>query len=78
MCVAVPMKVLEIGESTVLVELGGTQRQVRLDIIDRIPKIGDYVIVHAGFAIRLIEEKEAQETLKYFEEMLSNDPEASQ
>jgi hydrogenase expression/formation protein HypC len=72
------MKVLEIDESTALVELGGTQRQVRLDIVDRIPQIGDYVIVHAGFAIRLIEEKEAQETLKYFEEMLSNDPETSQ
>ena len=78
MCVAVPMKVLEIEQNTALVELGGTQRQARLDIIDQSPQIGDYVIVHAGFAIRLIEEKEARETLKYFEEMLSNDPEASQ
>ena len=78
MCVAVPMKVLEIEENTALVELGGAQRRARLDIIDRNPQIGDYVIVHAGFAIRLIEEKEARETLKYFEEMLSNDPEASQ
>ena len=77
MCVAVPMKVLEIDGSKAQVALGGTQREVRMDIIDRVPQVGDYVIVHAGFAIRLIEE-EAIITLSYFEEMLSHDPETSQ
>lgn len=78
MCLAVPMKVLQIEENMAQVEIGGVKRDVRLDIIDRCPEIGDYVIVHAGFAIRLIEEKEAKITLDYFKELLSRDPEASE
>jgi len=70
------MKVLQIKENSALVEIGGAKRDVRLDIIDRFPEVGDYVIVHAGFAIRLIEEEEARITLQYFKELLANDPEA--
>jgi len=78
MCLAVPMKVLQIEENMAQVEIGGVKRDVRLDIIDQDPEIGDYVIVHAGFAIRRIEEKEAEITLDYFRELLSRDPEASE
>ena len=77
MCLAVPMKVLQIEENVARVEVGGVKRDVRLDIIDKHPDIGDYVIVHAGFAIRMIEE-EAKITLAYFKEMLSSDAEASE
>jgi hydrogenase expression/formation protein HypC len=77
MCLAVPMKVLEIEENTAQVAIGGVTRSVRLDLIDRDPEIGDYVIVHAGFAIRMIEEEEAKITLSYFKELLSSDTEAS-
>jgi hydrogenase expression/formation protein HypC len=78
MCLAVPMKVLRIDDNVVRVAIGGVEREVRLDIVDRYPEIGDYVIVHAGFAIRMIEEEEARITLSYFEEMLPRDAEASE
>ncbi len=78
MCLAVPMKVLQLEENVARVAIGGVKRDGRLDIIDKPPDIGDYVIVHAGFAIHMIEEEEAKITLAYFEEMLSNDAEASE
>lgn len=78
MCLAVPMQVLQIEENRAKVEVGGVKRDVRLDIIDQVPEIGDYVIVHAGFAIRRIEEDEAKITLAYFQELLSHDPETSE
>jgi hydrogenase expression/formation protein HypC len=48
---------------------GGTQRQANVTLVD--VKIGNYVLVHAGFAIQVIEENEAKETLKLFREMLA-------
>ncbi len=73
MCLAVPMKVLGIEENTAVVDVGGTRRSVRLDVIDEQPEIGDYVIVHAGFAISRIDEEEARITLKYFEEFFAHE-----
>lgn len=70
MCLAVPMKVIEIDDNTARVEVGGTQRTIGLDIIDPKPKIGEYVIVHAGFAINTIDEDEAQVILNDFRQML--------
>lgn len=75
MCLAVPMKVIKIENNTATVEVSGTQRTVGLDIIDPPPKVGDYVIVHAGFAINSIDEQEAQITLNYFEELFSDEDE---
>ncbi len=46
----------------------GTQRSVRLDLVDA--KVGDYVIVHVGTAIEVLDEESAKETLKLFEEFL--------
>lgn len=76
MCLAVPMKVIEINDNTARVEVGGTQRTIGLDIIDPKPKIGDYVIVHAGFAINTIDENEAQVILNDFRQMLGDEFEA--
>lgn len=70
MCLAVPMKVVKIDNDVAEVAMGETKRSARLDIIDPPPKIGDYVIVHAGFVINIIDEKEAQITLNHFREML--------
>jgi len=75
MCLAVPMKAIKIENNTATVEVSGTQRTVGLDIIDPLPKVGDYVIVHAGFAINSIDEQEAQITLNYFEELFSDEDE---
>jgi len=68
MCLAVPMEVKQINEMEAEVEIGGIKNKVRLDIIDEQPKIGDYVIVHAGFAIRRLDKTEAIETLRLFEQ----------
>lgn len=75
MCLAVPMQIKEINGNSAKVEIGGTRRDVRLDILNQEPQVGDYVIVHAGFALHLIDEKEAQITLNYFKEMLAYEAE---
>ena len=76
MCLAVPMKVISVNNNTAKVEVGGTQRTIGLDIIDPKPNIGEYVIVHAGFAINVIDENEAQVILNDFKEMLGDEFEA--
>jgi len=77
MCLAVPMKVVEIDGNQAKVEMGGTMRTVGLDIIDPPPRVGDYVIVHAGFVINIIDEAEAQTILQDFELLFGDDNEAS-
>jgi len=46
------------------VDVGGIQKEVRLDIVDRRPAVGDYVIVHAGFAIHTLDRDEAEANLR--------------
>jgi hydrogenase expression/formation protein HypC len=69
MCVAAPMKVIHIDGETVRAELGGTVKEARLDIIDEMPVLGDYVIIHAGFALHRIDPVEAKITLQLWKEM---------
>jgi hydrogenase expression/formation protein HypC len=71
MCWAVPTRVVEIDGEVGKVELSGTVREVGLQLI-RDPQIGDYVLIHAGFAIQKVDEEEAQETLKFLEEMFGS------
>lgn len=71
MCLAVPMEIIAIADNVADVEIGGVKRQVRLDIIDEAPAIGDYVIVHAGFALRRLDREDALETIKLFQEGLN-------
>jgi hydrogenase expression/formation protein HypC len=68
MCLAVPMKLIKIEGEKGLVEVGGVQREVGLQLIEDV-KAGDYLIVHAGFAIQKLDEKDALETLALFREM---------
>lgn len=63
MCLAVPGKVLEVEEKTALVDFGGLRREVRLDLLEGARK-GDYVIVHAGYAIQVLDQAEAERTLR--------------
>ncbi|MBU2009301.1 MAG: HypC/HybG/HupF family hydrogenase formation chaperone [Chloroflexi bacterium] len=62
MCLAVPAKVVSIDGETALVELGGLTRQARTMLVPSV-KVGDYVLLHAGFAIQTLDEAAAQETL---------------
>ena len=72
MCLAIPGKIIEIDTKNehATIEYGeGTIRKANVTLVNA--KIGDYVLVHAGFAIEVLDEKEAKETLKLFREMLS-------
>ncbi|GAB6057835.1 HypC/HybG/HupF family hydrogenase formation chaperone [Desulfonatronum parangueonense] len=70
MCLAVPMEIKSIDQdlNIAYVEISGINRKVRLDIIDYPAKVGDYVIVHAGFALRRLDREDALETIKLFQE----------
>ena len=68
MCVAIPVKVLEIKGSRGLIEIGGLNKEIELYLTPDI-QVGDYVLLHAGFAIQRIDEGEAKETLRLLEEI---------
>lgn len=74
MCLAVPGKILEIYEANGLlmgkVDFGGVTREACLSYVQE-AKVGDYTIIHVGFALNLIDEKEALETLSLFDEIAS-------
>ena len=68
MCLAVPLKLIEINGKEAVAEAMGMKRSVRVDFIDK-PQLGDYVIVHAGFAIERLPEKQALDDLEVWEEI---------
>jgi len=72
MCLAIPGRVIDIDKNKehAIVDYGdGTKRKANITLVNA--KIGDYILVHAGFAIEILNEKEAEETLNLFREMLS-------
>ena len=68
MCLAVPLKVTRIDGVNAVGEAMGMSREIRVDFIPE-PKIGDYVIVHAGFAIERLPERQALEDLEAWAEV---------
>lgn len=68
MCLAVPMKVVEINGDMGVVENAGLRREAGLMLLDKV-KLGDWVIVHAGFAISKLTRKQARETLALLDAM---------
>jgi len=70
MCLAVPVKVVSIEGNEADVEIGGVKRRVSIMLTPE-AKVGDYVLLHTGYAINVIDEAEAKETLKILEEMAS-------
>lgn len=69
MCLAVPCRILELGKDELaIIEIGGVRRRISLMLVDD-ADVGDYVLVHAGFAIEKIDACEAQRTIELFEEM---------
>ncbi len=67
MCLAVPMKVIEIRGDMGVVESSGLRREVGIMLLDKV-KLGDWVLIHAGFAISKLTKKQARETLAIFAE----------
>lgn len=68
MCLAVPMKLIQFEGVNGVVESDGVIMDVNIMLIEE-PKIGDYLIIHAGFAIQKLDEKEALETINLFKEL---------
>jgi len=68
MCLAIPMKIVEIKGDEGFVESSGLKRKANFSLI-KSPKVGEYVLLHAGFAIEKVKEREAQNTLRLFKSM---------
>jgi hydrogenase expression/formation protein HypC len=72
MCLAIPAHVTEIMGDKAKVDFGeGVLREVNVTLVEA--KVGDYVLVHAGYAIQLMDEKEALETLSLWKEILASE-----
>ena len=71
MCLAVPMQVSEILDGTAICEVDGVRREASLMMIDEVA-VGDFVLIHAGFAIEKIDPDEAEKTLDIFREILDS------
>ena len=67
MCLSIPAKVEQIDGEMAVVSVGGTKYNASLQMLDDV-KIGDYILMHTGFAIQKMSEEEALESLKVFEE----------
>jgi len=70
MCLAVPVKVVSIEGDEAETEIGGVKRRVSIALTPEV-KAGDYVLLHTGYAIGVVDEVEAKETLKLFEEIIN-------
>ncbi|MCY0867371.1 MAG: HypC/HybG/HupF family hydrogenase formation chaperone [Aquificaceae bacterium] len=76
MCLSVPSRVVEIKENnTAVVEVFGARRLVSLDLLQEDIKVGDWVLVHVGFAIQKLDPDYALESLRLFEELLEEENE---
>jgi len=75
MCLALPVKVIEVGCGPAgdmgLIDLGGVQKEISLALLDDV-QVGDYVILHAGYALSKLDPEEAERTLALFADM--NEP----
>lgn len=70
MCVAVPSKVVSVENLTAVVDIHGARRTVSLAVLAGQVEVGEYVLVHAGFAIQVLKEEDAQETLLLLNELM--------
>jgi len=68
MCLAIPGKILEINGNSALVDFDGIKQNVIIALIQN-PEIGKFVIVHAGYAIEMMNEKEAKEAIEQWREL---------
>lgn len=72
MCLAVPVKITSIEGDHAEVDIGGVERKVNISLTPE-AKVGDYVLLHTGYAINVLNEQEAQETLSLLERMVESE-----
>ncbi len=69
MCLAVPVKIVSIKDKEAEVEMGGITRRISLWLTPE-AKVGDYALVHTGYAINIVDKEQAEETLDYIREIV--------
>lgn len=73
MCLAIPGEVKELDGEYALVDYGGAKSRVNVSLVDDL-RVGDYVIVHVGYAIQKMTKEEAAESIKLWDELLEEEP----
>ncbi len=73
MCLGVPMKIVSREGDTVIAEVDGVQKEANVMLLGEEVAVGDYVIVHAGFAISKLDEEYAEETIRMMREVFSEE-----
>jgi hydrogenase expression/formation protein HypC len=68
MCLAIPMKLIKIEGNKGIVTMAGVKKEISLNLLKEVA-VGDYLIIHAGFAIEKLNEEEAKKTLSIWEEI---------
>ncbi|MGN8484835.1 HypC/HybG/HupF family hydrogenase formation chaperone [Helicobacter pylori] len=71
MCLAIPSKVIAIKDNVALLETLGVQREASLDLMGESVKVGDYVLLHIGYVMGKMDEKEALESIELYQEMIA-------
>lgn len=71
MCLGVPMRVESIDGDLAVCEIDGVKREASLMMVED-AAVGDFVLIHAGFAIEKLDEEDAQETLRLFRQLLAD------
>lgn len=69
LCIAAPAQIIEINDNVATVDFGGVRQQAKLDLVED-ADIGRYVLVHSGYAIEVLSDEEAQESLEAWDELL--------
>ncbi len=71
MCLAVPTQIIKLlAENRAIASLGGVEKEISLALLQEAVQIGDYVIIHVGYALNKLDEEDAKKTLTYFAQML--------
>ncbi len=71
MCLAIPSKVIAINDNVAILETLGVERDASLDLMGESVGVGDYVLLHIGYVMSKIDEKEALESIELYQEMIA-------
>lgn len=79
MCLAIPSKITEIKDNNIaIVDTLGVKREASLDLLDEVVEVGDWVLLHIGYAVSKIDEQSAKESLELYDEILQSMQEEDQ
>ncbi len=71
MCLAIPGKIVNIDGDMADIDFGGVTRKANISMVET--QVGDWAVIHAGFAIQIMDEEDAQETIRLWNEVLDSD-----